>query len=327
MPEKVRIISRDDIRRAVTMRETVELMRGAFAQISSGSPVVPRRLSIEMAEYGGRALVMPVYIPDQAQLGLKLVTLFKNNPAAGLPYIHAIFMLMDGRDGRPLALMDGEYLTALRTGAASGLATDLLARPESSTAVIIGAGAQGRLQLEGICAVREIRKAYVCDRNADRAEQFCREMRDRFSCKILPASDTGVVREADIVCAATTSTEPLFNDEEIRSGTHINAIGAYRPDMRELPAATIQRGTVVVDSRESSLVEAGDLMAALKSGVTQEEKIAELGEIVTGRREGRRSPEEITLFKSVGNAVQDLVTARRVLENAERESLGSDVSL
>jgi ornithine cyclodeaminase/alanine dehydrogenase-like protein (mu-crystallin family) len=327
MPENVRIISRDDITRAITMRETVDLMREAFSQISSGSPVVPQRLSIEMAGHEGRALVMPVYIPDQAQLGLKLVTLFKNNPDAGLPYIHAMFMLMDGRDGRPLALMNGEYLTALRTGAASGLATDLLARRESSTAVIIGAGAQGRLQLEGICAVREIRKAYVCDRNADRAEQFRRDMQDRVLCEIIPGSDTRVVREADIVCTATTSTEPVFNDEDIRSGTHINAIGAYRADMRELPIGTIARGTVVLDSRESSLVEAGDLMAALALGAVRGREIAELGEIVTGRREGRKSPAEITIFKSVGNAVQDLFTARRVLENADRQSLGSNVSL
>ena len=328
MAERIRVIGGEEIRRAITMRETVALMRDAFAQISSGRPVVPQRLSIEMPQHEGRALVMPVYSPDQAQLGLKLVTLFKRNPEAGLPYIHAMVMLMDATDGRPLALMDGEYLTALRTGAASGLATELLARRESSTVVIIGAGAQGRFQLEGICAARGIRRAFVCDRNADRAERFRREMSHRMGCEIIPTTDTGVAREADIVCTATTSTAPVFRDDDIRPGTHINAIGAYRPEMRELPAETILRATVVVDSRDSCLVEAGDLIAALAGAPRSVRgEIAELGEVATGIRAGRSSSEEITVFKSVGNAVQDLVTARRVLLNAERESLGTVVAL
>lgn len=328
MPGRIRIIGREDVRRAITMRETVDLMHDAFLQISSGRPIVPQRLSIEMPEREGRALVMPVYSPGQAQLGLKLVTLFKHNPDAGLPYIHALFMLMDGTDGRPLALMDGEYLTALRTGAASGLATRLLARRESSTAVIIGAGTQGRFQLEGICAVRDIRRAFVCDRNPDRAERFRREMGDRIGCEIIPSADTGVVREADIVCTATTSTTPVFRDDDIRPGTHINAIGAYRPEMREIPAETILRATVVVDSRDSCLLEAGDLISALSGADSSDrEALAELGEIASGGRAGRSYAEEITVFKSVGNAVQDLVTARRVLLNAERQSLGTHIAL
>jgi ornithine cyclodeaminase/alanine dehydrogenase-like protein (mu-crystallin family) len=328
MPGKVRCIGEAEIRRAISMRETVELMGGAFAQISAGTPVVPQRLRIEMPQREGRALVMPAYSSAQGQLGMKLVTLFRNNPEAGLPYIHAIYLLMDGHDGRPLAIMDGEYLTAIRTGAASGLATQLLARPESSTAVIIGAGAQGRFQLEGICAARTLQRAYVCDRNPDRAERFAREMASRVECEIVPAADSGVVREADIVCTATTSTEPVFRDADIRPGTHINAVGAYRVEMREIPPETIHRARIVVDSRASCLLEAGDLIAALSQpGAPEREEIRELGEIVSGGMGGRDSRDQITLFKSVGNAVQDLVTARRILENAERRSLGLDVEL
>jgi ornithine cyclodeaminase/alanine dehydrogenase-like protein (mu-crystallin family) len=327
MPSTIRILGRTDMRRAITMLQAIELMRGAFQTISDGTAVAPQRLSIEMTAREGRALLMPVYMPDNARFGTKLVTLYKNNPSAGLPYIHSMFLLVDAADGHPLSLMDGEFLTALRTGAASGLATEMLSKKDSSTAVIIGAGAQGRFQLEGVCAARPITKAFVLDRHVERSEAFCREMTGRVACELVPSSDPCVIREADVICTATTSTVPVFNDRDLRPGTHINAVGAYRPDMKEVPVATVLCSTLVVDSRESCRLEAGDLMSAFREGSDWTKGLAELGEIVTGKREGRTSDGEITVFKSVGNAVQDLVTAARIFEIASAAGWGAEAEL
>jgi alanine dehydrogenase len=324
----LRILSRDDVRRALPMADAVDLMESAFVRLSSGEAVVPQRLSVEMAEGGGRALIMPVYLPVTARFGVKLVSLFKGNPEKDLPYIHALFFMMDGNDGRPLALLDAEYLTALRTGAASGLASRLLSKQESSTLVLFGAGAQARSQLEGVCAVRPIRRACIYDPNPERFEAFRREVADRVGCDIIQASSPAVVSEADIICTATTSREPVFTDSSLRPGTHINAIGAYRPDMRELPAETVLRARVIVDHRASCLNEAGDLLQVIRDGRMRPEGIhAELGEIVSGKATGREDQREITIFKSVGNAVQDLTAAHHVLVEAERQGLGSEVRL
>lgn len=327
MPTTIRILGGREMRRAITMRQAIDLMRDAFPAISARTALAPQRLSIEMGAQHGRALLMPVYMPDNARFGVKLVTLYGNNPSVGLPYLHSMFILVDATDGHPMAMMDGEFLTALRTGAASGLATELLARTDSATAVIIGAGAQGRYQLEGVCAARPITRAYICDRNLDRSEAFCREMSDRVECELVPSSDPRVVREADVVCTATTSTDPVFNDKDLRPGSHINAVGAYRPEMKEVPVATVLCSTLVLDSRESCRLEAGDLMSAFPEGSDWTKGRAELGELVTGKRSGRTSADEITVFKSVGNAVQDLLAARNIFEQAVALGLGSEAEL
>jgi ornithine cyclodeaminase/alanine dehydrogenase-like protein (mu-crystallin family) len=328
MSSPLRILSRYDVRRALPMADAIGLMESAFVQLSSGEAVVPQRLSVEMPENGGRALIMPVYLPRIARFGVKLVSLFRENPGKDLPYIHALFLVMDGNDGRPLALLDAEYLTALRTGAASGLASRLLSKQDSSTLVLFGAGAQARSQLEGVCAVRPIRRAYVYDTNPERVEAFRRCTADHVNCNIIPASSPDVVSEADIVCTATTSRKPVFSDSSLRPGTHINAIGAYRQDMCELPAETVLRARVIVDHRASCLNEAGDLLQVIRDGRMRPEEIhAELGEVVSGKATGREDEQEITIFKSVGNAVQDLAAAHRVLVEAERQGLGSEVRL
>jgi len=324
----LRILTKDDLRASITMRETVGLMNAAFTELSAGRAMVPHRLGIEMPEQEGRALLMPVYMAAAEKFAVKVVSLFKNNPARGLPYIQALVVLVDGKNGEPLALMDGGYLTALRTGAATGLATDLLSRQRASTLMIFGAGAQARLQIEGVCSVRTIRRAFIYDTNVERAERFREEMKGDVTCEILVARSPAAAAEADIICTATTSERAVLEDADIRPGTHINAIGAYRPEMCEIPPSTVARALVVVDSRSSALAEAGDLLQAVAAGKFRAEDIhAELGEIVSGRRPGRRSDAEITLFKSVGNAAQDLVTAGRALENARRFGLGVTVSL
>jgi len=324
----LRILTADDLRASLTMHEAVACMRDAFAALSDGRAVVPERHGFEMPHCDGRALLMPVYIPEQEQFGVKIVSLFAGNPDRGMPYIQSLMVLADGRTGALLALMDGAYLTALRTGAASGLATDLLARPDAASVMIFGAGAQSRHQLEGVCAVREVKSACVYDTSRDRAGAFAREMSGRVRCPVSVAASPGEAANADIICTATTATSPVFPPEAVREGTHINAIGAYRPEMCEIPPRTVVRSLVVVDSRASVAAEAGDLLRAMnEEGFALSSIHAELGEIVSGIKPGRTSSAGVTLFKSVGNGAQDLVAAGRALENSVRLGLGTVVEM
>ena len=324
-------LSRADLRRLVPMVDAVELMKGAFAELSAGRTASPLRTVIRVEQTPADALFMPAHVPAQGALGVKVVTVTPPNPARGLPLIQAVVFLVDPADGRPLALLEGSYLTALRTGAVSGAATDLLARPEASTLVAIGAGAQGVTQVAAVCAVRPIRRVIVVDVREESLGRFreavAREWPD-VADRIETSTDAGAVREADVVCTATTSRTPVFDDADLRSGTHVNAVGAYTPEMQEVPAATVARATVVVDAVEAALAEAGDLIKPLEQGLVGREHFRrELGMVAAGTAPGRTSAEEITLFKSVGNAVQDVVVARRAVERARELGLGVDVDL
>lgn len=323
----LRILSREDVQQALDMKQAIGLMREAFIALSAGRATVPVRTNIPVAE-GGRALFMPVYAPAYAQFGLKVVSIHPNNHTLGLPAIHALVMVSDAATGRPLAVMDGEYITALRTGAGAGLATDLLARADASVAALFGAGVQARTQLEAVCAVRPIGLAYVFNRTRAHADAFAAEMSARLGIDVQVADDPALLRQADVVCTATTALGPVFAHNHLKPGVHINGIGSYRPDMAEVPLETVRAATVVVDHRPACLAEAGDLLQLREAGLTPEAHIhAELGEIAAGHQAGRTADEEITFFKSVGNAVQDLATASHVVAVAEARNLGTTATL
>lgn len=329
---KLRVLSKSDVQRALPMRECIEVMKAAFAQLSAGQATVPLRTQLPVPAHQGVTLFMPAYLAQSGDLGAKVVSVFPRNPGRGLPTIHAVVIVVDGETGVPVALMDGTYLTALRTGAASGAATDLLARREAQVAAIFGAGTQGRTQLEAVCAVRPITRALVFDRNPAQATQYVDELRARgapFPADMrVAASPEEAVRQADVICTATTSTTPVFDGRQLRPGTHINAVGAYTPQMQEVDAETIRRAKVVIDSHQASLAEAGDLIIPLRQGLIAQSHIhAELGEIVAGLKPGRERYDEITYFKSVGVAVQDVAAARRVLDRAAQLGLGLEVEL
>ncbi|MFQ6059313.1 MAG: ornithine cyclodeaminase family protein [Anaerolineae bacterium] len=327
----MRLLSRQDVQQAITMAQAIEVVKEAFAQLSAGEAVVPLRTPIEVAKHQGTILFMPAYLEKTEGLAVKIVSVFPGNLALGLPTIHALVVVADSRTGQPLAAMEGSYLTALRTGAASGAATDLLAREEAKVVACFGAGAQARTQLQAVCQVRDIQRVWVKSRTADSAQRFAHEMRGqgRIPADVrVAASPAQAVREADIVITATTSSSPVFDGRDLRPGTHINAIGSFTPQMQEVDETTIRRAKIVVDSREACLAEAGDLIIPLRKGLISEADIhAELGEIVLGRKAGRESPEEVTYFKSVGNAVQDAAVASFVLQEAEKRGLGVEVSL
>jgi ornithine cyclodeaminase len=329
---KLRVLSQNDVRRAISMAQAIEIVKKAFAQLSAGEAVVPIRTQLEVARHEGITLFMPAYLQESDDLGVKIVSVFPRNLEVGLLTIHALVAVVDAETGRPAAVMDGTYLTALRTGAASGAATDLLARTDARMAAVFGAGVQGRTQLEAVCQVRDIEKAWVYDVNREAAEKYAEEMRGRggrFPGDVsVAASPTETVREADVICTATTAMSPVFADADLKAGVHINAIGAFTPEMQEVPEQTIKRARLVVDSREACWAEAGDLIIPRHKGLISEDDIyAELGEIVARTKRGRESDEEITFFKSVGNAVQDVSVARKVLEEAGRLGLGLEVEL
>ena len=310
-----RLLSADEVKRALPMKQAIEKMKEAFMLMSGDQAIVPPRTHLEIPEHNGTVLMMPVYLPSSHRIGLKFLSLFEENPQHGLPTIQAVVIVMDATNGRPLALMDGASLTALRTGAGTGAATDVLARQDAQVAAIFGAGTQGCTQLEAICAVRPITQAYIFDPQAQRAEEFAREMSEHLSLTINVAESFDVLRQADIICTATTAPTPVFSDGDLKPGVHINAIGSYKPHIREIPGDTVLRAKVVVDHRASCLSEAGDLLIPMGEGLIDEEHIyAEIGELVRGDKAGRTSDSEVTLYKSVGNAIQDLVAASEVLE-------------
>jgi ornithine cyclodeaminase/alanine dehydrogenase-like protein (mu-crystallin family) len=310
----IRILSREDVQQALPMGQAIEAMKAAFAQLSTGRADVPLRAALQVDRHNGVTLFMPAYLAADDQMAVKIVSVFNDNPAKGLPLIHALVVVVDATTGRPAAVMDGTVLTALR---------------DVRTVAVFGAGAQGRTQLEAVCAVRPIREARVYDVAPEQAVAYADEMSQRLSLPVRVAeTPAGAVRQADVICTATTSSSPVFEDADVRPGTHINAVGAYTPHMQEVPAETVLRARVVIDHREASLAEAGDLLIPLQQGLMTEAHIyAELGEIVAGRKPGRASSEEITLFKSVGVAVQDVAAAGAVLEAARRLGLGTEVAL
>ena len=326
------ILRAADVPRALPMAEAIETVKRAYKALSAGEAEMPLRLSLPVKPHDGVSLFMPAYVrtAEEEALAVKVVSVFPHNLERGLPLIHAAVLVLEARTGRPLALLEGGTLTAIRTGAASGAATDVLARPDSHVLAVFGAGAQGRTQVEAVCTVRPIERVWVYDVDAARAEALAAELAGRGPIPDdvrVAASPREAVAEADVICTATTSHKPVFADTDLKPGVHINGIGAYTPEMAEVPPETVARALVVVDSREAALAEAGDIIQPLRAGrITEDHIHAELGEILLGRKPGRTSPQQITFFKSVGVAVQDALTARVALRNALEDGLGERVS-
>ncbi|NHJ40204.1 MAG: hypothetical protein FK731_09250 [Asgard group archaeon] len=325
---EIRVFSAKDVKKALSMRKAIEIMKEAFIQISNNQAIIPSRIHLSIPEYNGDSLIMPIYMPSSKRIGLKLITIFDDNISKNLPLIHALVLIFNSTNGQPLAIMDGSYLTALRTGAGSGLATDILARKNSKVVAIFGAGIQGRTQLEAVYSVRTIEKTIIFDTNIDKANIFAKEMSDNLATDIEIGKSANELQEADIICTATNAQTPVFSDENLKLGVHINAIGSYKPHIREIPTETMYRARIFVDHKDSCLSEAGDIIIPIKEGKINENSIiAELGELILEKKSGRKSDKEITVFKSVGNAIQDLVTANQILIEANKQNLGTKISL
>lgn len=313
-------LNAQQVRTCLPMPLAINAMRDAFIALSDGSAVVPPRIHTTIGN-GDTALFMPVYLPQQGQFAVKVVAVNAGNRERNLPLIHALVLVNDATTGKPLAIMDGGSLTAIRTGAASGLATDLLARPDSTVAAIFGAGAQGRTQLEAVCVVRPIDTAYIFDMRTDLIANFIDDMTTQLGIDIRPGT-TDHIAQADVICTATTSGSPVFDADHVSPGTHINAVGSYKPNMQELPGQLLANAGLFTDSTAVSIAETGDLKIPLDQGIITIDDIAEIGQLAEGRVHGRTSDSEVTIFKSVGNAIQDLSAAGMVIERARDLGLG-----
>jgi ornithine cyclodeaminase len=328
----MRALSRSDLRQAVPMADAVELMKVAFRELSAGRALSPVRQVVQTKDASSMMLSMPGYVASEGAAGIKIVSYFGGNAGTDLPVIHALVYMIDADTGVPLGIMEGGYVTALRTGAVSGAATDLLARPESSVLAVIGTGVQGVTQAAAVCAVRQITRIIGVDLRPEAQARFAEAIRQdwpEITAEVMSTADAdAAVAEADVICCATTAREPVFADSAVRPGTHINAVGAFTPEMQEVPPATIARATVVVDNNAACEEEAGDLIKATAQGIiTREHWTRELGQIVSGDAPARIGAEEITFFKSVGNSVQDVVVGRRALDRAAEIGLGTELDL
>jgi ornithine cyclodeaminase/alanine dehydrogenase-like protein (mu-crystallin family) len=326
---QLRVLSADEVRQALPMAAAIEAMKQAFGQLSGGQASLPLRSRIEVDE--SFSLFMPAYLHGSGDLAVKIVSVYPENPPKGLPTIHAAVIVLDSKTGAPTALMEGATLTAIRTGAASGAATDLLANRDASSVAILGSGVQARTQLEAVCTVREIQHAWVFSLDMPGLQEFVDDMAGvgpiPTNLKIA-ANAEDAIAQADIICTATTSSTPVFDGSVVRPGTHINAVGSFTPSMQEIDSETVRRALVIVDSRQATLAEAGDLIIPIQSGEILPEWIrAELGEIVNGTFPGRTGADQITLFKSVGVAVQDAAAAAHALAGAVAADLGKIVEL
>jgi ornithine cyclodeaminase len=332
----MRFLNAADVRAALPMRDAVEAMKQAFAAFSAGRANAPPRIHLGIPQNDGISLVMPSFVwgndPDLAAdqaLAVKVASVFERNPARGLARIQAAVLVFDPQTGRPEALLEGATVTAIRTGAASGAATDLLSRPDIQTVAVFGAGVQARSHIEAMCAVRPVTSIRIFSRTRTRVDDLIAEFRARpgWDVELIPvANPSEALRGADVVCATSNSRTPLFDDVDVRDGTHLNAIGSYTPDVCEIPPQIVVRSRVIVDSRDAAWEEAGDLIQPLRAGlITRDHIAAEIGEIVDGRKSGRTSPAEVTFFKSVGMAVQDAVAARVALTNARAKGIGRDI--
>jgi len=325
----VLLLSNLDVYSVVSMVEVLEAVEEGFREYSLGRVRMPVRVSLNIPRNEGWVGVMPVYMEEQEILTTKIVTSYPKNIKHGLPNITGVLVYNDSSTGVPLAFISVEHLTALRTGAASGVATKYLAKNEVETLGMIGSGKQAKTQLEAISQVRDLKLVKVYSPNPQHRKTFAEEMGEKLGIDIIPVESSRLaVENSDVVVTATTSKTPVFDGKWLREGVHINSIGAHTPDSRELDNKTIKKSKIVVDSKDAALRETGDLIIPMKEGIISKDSIyAELGEIVLGRKKGRTSDREITLFKSVGLAFQDAVVAKLVYEKAKKLNLGREIRL
>jgi len=323
------ILSRADVQRVLTMPMAIEACRQAYIAVSDGLATVPQRHAVHVPQRDGDMLVMSGYLPGLPALGLKVISTFTRNHEHGLASTLGAILLLDPATAVPQVLMDGGLLTAVRTGAGSGVATDLLARQDADSVAILGTGGMAWDQLQAVATVRPIRQVFVWNRTRARAEDFAQKIRAthiHWDIQVFADPDEALAR-ASIVCAATSSPDPVVHGSALQAGTHVNLTGAHRPDWREVDSAAVKRaGVLCVDSATAGLYP-GDFSLPLKAGEITRAEIVEIGAISTAKATGRTHADEITLFKSVGLAAQDLAVAVQVHQAARQLGLGTHVDL
>lgn len=323
------VLSEKAVQGLLSVEELVGTLERAHIQFSTGNAVMPVRLVVPLPQIKGRITSMPAYLSGDRALGMKVVTYFRENPKQGLPAILATVMLYSPETGKILAIMDGGFITAARTACASAMATKILANPETPVMGVLGAGVQSAAHIRALCRVRAMKSIKLYSPSGNSARRLKEELEPEVKIKIEPVKTAEeAARGADLLVTATTAPEPILNSSWLKPGAHINAIGSHRPDLREIDAVTMKRAKVFVDSREATMAECGDVLLAIKEGAIAERHASvEIGEVLAGKKPGRTTPEEITLYKSVGIAVQDVATAQLVYQKALEKKVGTDVEI
>jgi len=324
----MRIIKAEEIRHYYSMKQAIDAMVRAFSALSSGECHVPMRVVTRLPDSELLMLYKPASVEKDKRIAVKFLTQRERNTITDKPAIQGVVMVMDSVTGEIISIMDGAYITALRTGAASGLATRLLAAGNAHTLALFGCGAQGKTQVEAVMCERDIKKILVFDIDSSRASRFIDEMKGKLHTEMIFCTDTSMLGEADVICTATGATAPLFKRGDVKKGVHINAIGSFQPHMQELDPRLVREARVFVDQREQCLKESGDLIKPILEGVITEGHIAgEIGDLLLNRIAGRESEDQITIFKSVGVAIQDYAVATDIYNYSLEQGFGHEIKL
>lgn len=324
------LLDKKDIKMIFTMKDAIEANKQAFRIYSQGGSDTPLRVNIDVSKFEGNTLFMPGYIGEIDGMGVKIVSIFPLNRKRGMPSLLSTMLLIDATSGEVCCIMDGTYLTQLRTGAASGAATDILARPDARIGALIGVGGQGFCQLEAMLTVRNLEEVRIYDIDFERAKLFTDQMRDelaQFKTRLVTvATSSEAIENADIITTVTTAKQPVFDGQLVKPGAHINGVGSFMPQMQELDEYLIKRADkIFFDSQEAVLAEAGDFIIPLSKGiVTKNDFSGEIGQVISGVIKGRESANEITLFKTVGISAEDVVTANHIYRKALNKSIGQE---
>lgn len=321
------VLSDSDLKQALPMKECIEAMRLAFRELSCGEAIIPTRLNLDASEEGYVGLFMPAYSPNLDRSSVKIVSVNSQNPSKNRPLIQATLVLNAASTGDTLSTMNGDVLTNVRTAAGSGVATDLLSNPDSKVLGIIGTGALARTHLDAVLAVRGIEKVMVRGRSTFNTSAFIEESRDKYQLNIMEAESDEDFRSCDIICTVTNSDNSVLDVNMLKEDVHINAVGTYKPHTRELSEEVVLKATLVVDEREACLTEPGDIMIPIQEGKMDESHIyAELGELLAEKKEDP-SYSELTIFKSVGNGIQDVYAADLAYRTAVDKGIGTRIEM
>lgn len=324
------LLSRKDITGIFTMQDAIAADRLAFQLFTENKTDVPLRTQIVAEKQNGTFLFMPAYAEDLDATALKIINIFPNNIDTGLSSAPAQVLLIDGKTGYVNALLDGTTVTQLRTGAASGVAFDILARKKAKIGALIGTGGQAATQLEAMLCARKLETVYVFDQNPERTKAFAEQMNstlNNYGAQILPADTSDqAISDADLIITVTPATSPVFDGSKVKAGATISCVGSYQPHMQEMDPVILQRAAkIFFDSEEAVLSEAGDILIPLANGmITKEAFTGDIGEVLTGNTTGRETEDEIIVFKTVGIGVQDLVTAQKIYELALEKNVGTN---
>jgi alanine dehydrogenase len=324
------ILSESDLRAVLTMRDVIDAVEQGFRVLARGDAAAPERLRFDVPAHNGVLLEMPAYadLEGAGALGTKIASVFEQNARRGLEIVQAVYLLLDCETGVPLSLMDGRFITAIRTAATSAVATKLMAAPGSKRLAVFGAGVQAEFHIQAMIEVAEVEHVMIASRSADKARALADRIRSVHSLPCELASAEQAAAKANLICTCTSSPTPLFDGSVLSAGTHINAVGAFTPSTRELDTGAVRKARVIIDAESAAGREAGEILIPISEGVLNASHVrGTLAEVVSGKVAGRESISEITIFKSCGLAIEDLVTARLAYSRAIAGSIGTKVEM